>query len=221
MEVYDADADVSLGFEEFVTFLDMEFATLDSLDDIEKIVSGFMQIIERGKAARVAMWQSRASMVDHISRWTLPFGFFVFMARLFLLDEVTLQELSESGAMRNFFYFSSTMPLCVGCLVVAIFFSRSHDKSLKECKDSHAQQPRGSVLRRNVHSFISNSCSFKSISFKSTSSASKCSKVDVSPVPAASSDSEWADPVLKLPVYADSTPEGSTIPGFCAEGSAS
>eukprot|EP00746_Dinoflagellata_sp_MGD_P007037 gnl/MRDRNA2_/MRDRNA2_113903_c0_seq1.p1 gnl/MRDRNA2_/MRDRNA2_113903_c0~~gnl/MRDRNA2_/MRDRNA2_113903_c0_seq1.p1 ORF type:complete len:615 (-),score=86.54 gnl/MRDRNA2_/MRDRNA2_113903_c0_seq1:16-1824(-) len=126
MEVYDVNADASLDFEEFCQFCDIEFAVHGDIGKIEKIINGFLQVVDRRRQTRVAMWQARALFVDQFARWTIPGGFLLFLIWLYNLDSEDLRELYENSSYQALFILSGVVPVsCVLCAFLIAFALQS------------------------------------------------------------------------------------------------
>jgi Ca2+-binding EF-hand superfamily protein len=117
MELYDKNGDSLLEFDDFCKFCDSEFAAHDDIELIEKIVRGVVQVAERQKETRVAMWQQRALVVDQFSRCCFPVGYVIFLIWLYSMDNEDFQYLMENGSYQAFFLFVGMTPYCFAILV--------------------------------------------------------------------------------------------------------
>merc|ERR1712224_317382 len=89
---------------------EIEFAVYEDTETIVKIVQGFMQVVQRRKDSRIAMWRARAATVDKFARWTIPNGFFIFIAWLYSLDTDDLHNLMDVGPHQTLFTLIGVIP---------------------------------------------------------------------------------------------------------------
>mmetsp|Transcript_64551 Transcript_64551/g.188851 ORF Transcript_64551/g.188851 Transcript_64551/m.188851 type:complete len:832 (-) Transcript_64551:142-2637(-) len=117
----DTNGNGLLGFNEFAVFCDMCLPHIDDLKFMNGMVDGFLQIVERKRMTRTRMWQERAKSIDQFCRWTIPPGFFLFLAVLFTRSEAGFEHMVESKGVQFWLMFSGYIPLIIAITAFVLY----------------------------------------------------------------------------------------------------
>merc|ERR1712217_120316 len=86
--------DGAMDLHEFSILCDEFLVKTSNIVRFKHISKGFLEICQRKREARVAMWQRRAVGIDKQALWAVPLGYGIFLVRLFLSlgEEDTLEK---------------------------------------------------------------------------------------------------------------------------------
>jgi len=96
LDQFDANRNGRLNFDEFVTFCEMNIQDLHDVNNLSKLLRGYVRAIDREEPTIREMWKGRAIMVDTISRVTIPAGYVLSLLVVFLKDEAGLQDIMSN-----------------------------------------------------------------------------------------------------------------------------
>lgn len=129
---HDLDGNETLNEEEFLEMCENELVNGRTYQELERVVSGFLQSQERKDAAMVDLWQRRALSVDQFSRLTFPPGYFLALVQVYSLTEEELQEFEASWWPYTKFVLSEFIPL----ILVATWMvcSTLYEPFIRKCR---------------------------------------------------------------------------------------
>lgn len=132
VSLHDADGSETLNEEEFLEMCETELVKGRTYEELERVVSGFLQSQERKDAAMVDVWHKRALNVDRFSRLTFPPGFVLALVQVYSLTEKDLHDFEASWWPYTWFVLSEFIPFIVG--ITWIVSSTLYETCMRGCR---------------------------------------------------------------------------------------
>jgi len=159
LDHFDASGNGRLNFDEFVTFCEQHIQERDDINMLTKLLRGYVRAVDREELTIQEMWKGRANMIDTISRFAIPLGFFMSLAMVFRMKQEDLEEISgEGGRASQWGVKMSGFGIFVGCCVLYVMYwacrarrrrgskkspSMSAEETVEKVRRSFQEQPGG------------------------------------------------------------------------------
>jgi len=123
LDSFDDSANGRLNFDEFVVFCETYISERDDINMLTKLLRGYVRAVDRECVTIREMWKNRACMIDTISRFSIPMGFFLSLFMVFRMDQSDLEGISgEDGRFAQWMVKMSGFSIFILCTLVYLMY---------------------------------------------------------------------------------------------------